>query len=151
MIEIVHYDPKYYDQIIALLHNFYIEFAEGVDPVIDPEEVNRNVDEFIARPGNDRNSFLLLANGVVQGVLAGNEIKSLSSGKKVYHEVMWYMNPGFGRYGIWLINKAAKELKDRGFEMMIMTVVESTKAARIENIYKSLRFGKLETHYIKDL
>jgi hypothetical protein len=100
---------------------------------------------------NAKNSFLLIDGEKCVGILAGIEQKNLGSNKRVFSEVFWFVDDGYGRYALWFINRVEKKLKEYGFDMFVMAVLESEKTERIEKMYLHHGFKPIERHYLKAL
>lgn len=149
MICVENYCSGYYDNCVGLIQLFHKQFLKEFDPEIHRDLVDAWIQKFSGE--NARNSFLLVIDGECVGIIAGIELKAPLNTKRVFQEVFWFVREPFGRYAIWFINKVRKMLKAEGYEMLMMAVLESAKARRLESIYTSLGFKKLETHYLGDL
>jgi len=149
MISLANYEARYYDDVVVLVEMFYRDFLKEFDPGI----VRGLIDEWIVKFSgpNARNSFLMIHDGKCVGVIAGQEIRSPLNDKRIFQEVFWFMADGFGRYITWFINSVRARLKENGFDMFIMAVLDSPKAERVKSIYESMGFRLLETHYMREL
>lgn len=149
MIHIETYTPNYDEDIAKIVENFHDESLSQYDSGFDKEAVLRTIRSFDGDQAS--NAFLLIIDGKCQGLLAGTEISSLVNNKRTFQELIWYVNLPFRRYGVKLLERVQEILKDRGFDTLIMAVMENSKTKKIKNLYKAMGFKLCESHYIRSL
>ncbi len=143
------YTDKYYDDVVGIIANFYKEAIQYYDVGLDKERLMQTIT--MLKVNNAGNAFLMIIDGKCQGILAGLEAPSMLNPKRIFQELIWYVNEPFRRYGIVLLHKVQKMLKMQGFETMIMTVLEASKPEKIKRFYERMGFKHFETHYIRSL
>ena len=146
---IENYSDLYYLDVLKLVDNFHKEAINEYDDVFDAHSVINTIVGFNGK--NSHNAFLLIINGSCQGLLAGIDYQSMTSGRSVFQEVIWYVNKSFRRYGLRLLNEAEKRLKERGVSIMIMAVLENSKTQKIKKLYDRLGYKPMEVHYVRNL
>ena len=135
------YHPKYEQDIIKLINNFYEESLEEYVQ-LDMGTLFKTIDDL------KEGAFLLIVNDKCEGALAGREVASPISSEKVWQEVIWYINPTYRHNGIRLLNETRKILKEEGYNYITMVNMANSKADKLERLYSSLGFSKMETHWI---
>ncbi len=146
---IVTYEPKYQEDVVRLVESFYKEYLVKFDDLYNREIVFETVREFEGK--NAKNLFLMICNDRAEGIIAGVEVKSKFNQKLCFQEIMFYVSKPFGGYAFQFIKKIKGILKESGFNMLVMAVIESPKAERIKEIYKAMNFTSIESHYITNL
>ena len=140
------YTDQYYLDVVKIAQNFHTESIKEYDDAFDPDAV---IDMILKLKDNQaENAFLLIIDGRCQGMLAGIEAPSLINKKRIFQELIWYVNEPFRRYGVVMLNKVREILKERGFETMVMAVLENSKTEKIKRLYESMGFRPFEVHYI---
>ena len=140
-MKIERYQPKYEQDIIKLINNFYEESLEEYVK-LDMSALTKTIDDL--KDG----AFLLIIDGKCEGALAGKEVASPISSEKVWQEVIWYINPTYRHNGIRLLTEARKILKEEGYNFITMVNMANSKAEKLERFYSSMGFSKMETHWI---
>ncbi len=140
-MRIERYQPKYEQDIIKLINNFYEESLEEYVK-LDMSALTKTIDDL--KDG----AFLLIIDGKCEGALAGKEVASPISSEKVWQEVIWYINPTYRHNGIRLLTEARKILKEEGYNFITMVNMANSKADKLERFYSSMGFSKMETHWI---
>lgn len=143
------YTDKYHDDVVGIIDNFYKEAIQYYDVGLDKNRLMQTIT--MLKANNAGNAFLMILNGKCEGILAGLEAPSMLNTKRIFQELIWYVNEPFRRYGIVLLHKVQKLLKIQGFNTMIMTVLEASKPEKIKRFYERMGFKHFETHYIRSL
>ena len=146
---IEHYSERWALDVVRLVENFHKEAAGEYLGLFDLGTIRETIAKLQGEQAD--NAFLLIVDDVCQGILAGVEYKSLSSCKRIFQEVIWYVNPEFRRFGVALLKNAEKRLKGAGIDIMIMAVLENSKTGKIKSLYKRLGFKPMESHYVRTL
>ena len=149
-MQIVSYSEKYYLDVVSIVNNFYDESLREYDNKtdMDKESLCKTIVAIGSVPDN---CFLLIVNDKCEGLLAGMEVSSLLNKKRIWQEVIWYVNDGFRSSGVRLFKHVMKVLKDREYQTVIMAVMENSKADKIKRLYDRMGFIPFEMHYIKAL
>ena len=98
-------------------------------------------------------SFLsdaILINLLV-GVLAGATVQTVLNNKKIYQEVIWYVDKDHRREGVTLLKKVMKILKEDGYQTMVMMTMGNSRVEKIHQLYNILGFKLFETQFIREL
>lgn len=148
-LKIETYQDRYSGDLLKLAENFHKESIGEYDAMFDPEAVIKTIEANKAT--NAENCFLLVINGVCQGVLFGVSFNSMTSGEPIFQEIIWYVNEPFRRYGIKLLKEAEKRLKLRNIKIIIMAVMENSKTEKLKAFYTRLGFRPMETHFVRNL
>ena len=148
-MKIVGFDESFRDDVIQLVERFHGRFVAGYDPIISRAAIEKSIIDF---EGKQTHAFLLVNDdGKCVGLMAGIELKSYLNDHRIYSETFWYVDEPYGRYCFWFIHQVERLLKERGFSIVVMAVLNSDKAERIEKMYKMTGYRHLETHFIKNL
>ena len=141
------YSEKYYMDVERLVTNFYEESIKKYDMGLDKDMLHRTIIDV----ANNKNAFLLIVHDKCEGILAGIEVKGLLNNKRVFQEVIWYVNKSFRKYGIILFNEVQTILKKSGFDNIVMAVFENAQADKIRKLYSRLGFKPFEQHWIRGI
>ena len=149
MFSVETYTDRYFLDIVKLVENFHKESLGEYDEIFDPHALIQTIQAM--KDTQAQNAFLLVVNGSCQGILAGAEYKSMMNGKRIFQEIIWYVNVPFRRYGVALLKHAQNILKSNGISIMIMAVMENSKTEKIKSFYERLGFKPMEVHFMKDI
>lgn len=152
-VKVVNATDRYFLDGVRLVGKFHKEYLTQYYGPINQKVIEETVQWYLME--NAQNAFLLIVDDKGEdkcvGLLAGVEVKSKLSNDRFFHENIWYVEKPYGRYGIYLINEVQKQLKSRGFNNILMAVIENLNAPRIKDIYEHLGFKQIETHFVKGL
>jgi|SRR3990167_3248409 len=140
------YSERYFSDVVKLIENFHEEALKEYDEAIDYHAIVRTI-----QSADHGNSFLLIVDGSCQGILSGTCLVSPASGKQIFQEVIWYVNKAFRRYGVWLLREVEKILKSKGVSIIIMAVLENSKAEKLKSFYQRLGYKPMESHFVRTL
>lgn len=143
------YSDKYYPQVLSVIENFHAEAVGDYVGLFEPESATDTIKLFDGE--NASNAFLLIVDDVCQGVFAGMEYKSMTSGGRIFQEIIWYVNKDFRGQGVRFFKEVENILKSRGISLIIMAVLENSKTIKIKRLYEILGYRPMEVHYIKNL
>lgn len=138
------YTDKHFLDVVKLVENFHKEAVGEYDELLSPEAVIETI-----KAADPKTLFLLIIDGVCQGLLYGMISKSLTSGKMIFQEIMWYVNAPFRQYGVSLLKEVEKHLKSEGVSIIIMAVLENSKTEKLKRFYERLGYRPMETHYVR--
>lgn len=143
------YSDEYLYDVVRLVEEFHKEVLSGYDEMFSPEWVI----DLIKREAesNSRNAYLYVQDGVCRGILFGLPVRSRFNDKLMFQEIIWYMDKAFRSGGVKLLRHAEKDLKDRGFSIMIMAVMENSMTDKIKQFYEALGYRPMETSYMRTL
>ena len=147
-ITIEAYSDRHFLDIVKLVENFHAEAVgdyDGFDPDTLIRTIEGQADQSVG------NCFLLVVDGVCQGILFGVRFKSLISQNLIFQELIWYVNKEYRRSGISLLREAEKCLKAEGVHSIIMAVLENSKTDKLKDFYGRLGYKPMEVHFIKEL
>lgn len=140
------YSERYLSDVLRIVENFHKEAVGEYDQFIDSNSVIDTI-----KSSDPSNAFLLIIDGVCQGMIFGATVKSLVNGKEMFQEIIWYVNKGFRSHGLKLLAEVEKILKSRGISIIIMAVLENSKTQKLKDFYVRLGFKPMETHYVREL
>lgn len=149
MIEVVTYKDDYFLDVVRLVKEFHAEAVSEYDEIFSTDTLIETI-----KQQKDRNAdtcFLLIIDGVCQGILFGVITFSPLNGKPVFQEVIWYVQKEHRFHGVRLLRFAEKMLKDKGCGLIIMAVLENSKTEKLHQFYERLGYRKMETHYVRNL
>ena len=149
MTRVEFYSDSHYLDVVRLVKNFHKEAVSEYDNIFDPETLIETIQKL--KETNSNNAFLLIVDGVCEGILAGFETKSMINGNRIFQEIIWYVNAPYRRHGISLLKTAEKSLKSSGISIMIMAVLENSKTEKIKKFYERLGYKPMEAHYMRSL
>lgn len=148
-MQIETYTDKYSEDVTEIAQNFFMESLGEYDGSFDRDAVFETIERL--KTDHADNAFLLIIDDKCVGMLAGFEIYSLYNRKKVFQELIWYVNEPHRRHGIKLFKEVIEILKQRGIETLIMAVMENSKTKKIKNVYEKFGLRPFESHYIGSL
>jgi len=140
------YSEKYHEDLILLVDKFSTEYVS----LFDPDYSKLSVEDTISKFPKEL-IFLLVDGGQAVGVIAGISVPNRYNTKKLYEEILWYVEPNHGKYAFWFVEQVEKKVKAMGFSGLIMSVLNSPKGEKIKRIYEKIGYQYLESHYIKNL
>jgi len=140
------YSDKHFFSVARLIENFHAEAVAEYDDTITPEAVTQTIEA-----ADKNNLFLLIVDGICQGILYGIRSTSPVSGKEIFQEIIWYVNKPFRKYGVRLLKDVEKILKSNGVSIMIMVALENSKADKLKSFYPRLGYRAMETHFVRSL
>lgn len=144
-MRITKYSDVYFDDVLGLVQKFHKEYLSAYFEECQDSFIVQTIKE------NSDNAFLLIVDEKCVGVLAGLKINSRFNSEVFFHEIIWYVEKPYGRYGVKLIKEAEKCLKSIGVSTIVMSVLERSKSEKIKRIYSKLGYGLEETHYMRKL
>jgi len=148
-MRIEHYSDKYIQDIVEIIGNFHAEAVAEYDSSLGKNVLAETVIS-IGRENVD-NVYLLIIDDKAEGILAGMEIRSLLNKKRIYQELIWYINEKYRGHGVGLLKYVQENLIAKGFDTIIMAVLENSKTDKIKGLYEWMGYRKFESHYIRDL
>lgn len=140
------YSDRWFLDVVKLIENFHKEAIGEYDDYFSPDAAINTI-----KSADHSNAFLLIIDEVCQGILYGVVITSPTSGKRIFQEVIWYVNEPFRKYGVRLLKDVENILKSNGVSIMIMAVLENSKTAKLKSFYERLGFKPMEVHYVRTL
>lgn len=140
------YSERYFLDIMKLVKSFHAEAVGEYDDLLTPDAL---IDTIKAQAGPG--TFLMIVDGVCQGILHGAITKSPLNDRLVFQEVIWYVNEGFRGNGVRLLKEVEKILKSLGVSIIIMAVLENSKTEKLKQLYEAMGYRKMETHYIRSI
>jgi GNAT superfamily N-acetyltransferase len=143
------YSDKYFNDVIKIVENFHKEAVGEYDEAFDVGSIVHFIET--NREANSNNALLLIIDDVCQGMIFGTSFKSMLNERKIWQEIIWYVNEPYRRHGIKLLKEMEKLLKSNGVSIMIMAVLENSKTEKLKEFYERLGFKKMETHYTRNL
>lgn len=144
-MKIERYDLKYDKDIKTVFDNFYEEEIKKIDAEVDPECLANTIVQFIP------NGYLMVVDEKCVGVLAGVEVTSFLNKKKIFQEIIWYINKPFRKYSIPFLRESIDMIRQAGFSSVIMGGLFSDNSDSLFRLYERLGFRALETHFIMAL
>lgn len=131
--------------VTQIVRNFYNEALKTYDPNIDEKYFLSTFDKL------KDNSFLLIIDGKVEGIIAGITVNSPINQEKVYQEIIWYVNEPHRKYGVRLLKEAMKQLKEEGYAAMVMVCLHNSMREKLFEFYQKLGFMPMEYHFLRRL
>lgn len=135
----------HYQGALQLVKNFYNEALKEYDPNINEKYLLSTFDKL------KNNSFLLIIDGKVEGLIAGQSVNSPINQEKVYQEIIWYVNEPHRRYGVYLLKEAMKQLKEEGYSAMVMVCLHNSMKDKLFEFYQRIGFAPMEYHFLRRL
>lgn len=140
------YSDRYFLDVVKIIENFHQEAVREYDEFFSVDRVIETI-----KAGSAENCFLMIVDGVCQGLIYGSRFKSLLSEKQIYQEIIWYVNEPCRRYGVRLLNEVEKLLQSQGVGIIIMAVLENSKTEKLKSLYTRLGYKPMETHFVRSL
>ena len=141
-MEVIKYDDKYLEDVRRLTKEFHQESLNEYGMSFDPNALDRTIDDVKA------SSYLMIIDDKCQGMLAGKEVKTPTSMERYWHEVVWFVNKEYRRYGVRLLNTVKEMLKADGFDSVVMIYMHNSKSEKLHDLYIRMGLKPMETHYI---
>ena len=89
--------------------------------------------------------------GKVVGVFSGYYTTYILNNEKLFHEIVWYVNPDHRRCGLSLYKHCEVAIKEQGAKKIVMIHMANAMSEELSSLYSKLGYKPLETHYVKDL
>jgi hypothetical protein len=148
-MRIEHYTEAYKADVICLIEKFHVSFLQGYDKEIYGASVLETIAQFSGEKAS--NAFLLIDGSKCVGLIAGIELKSYLNDNRIYSEIFWFIDEPFGMFAAWFIENVERLLKEQGFRIIVMAVLNSDKAEKVKRMYEATGYKYLESHYMKVL
>ncbi len=134
-----------YNDALNLVKAFHKEALSEYALKIDEDNLIKFFDKCVNQ------SFLLIIDDKVQGLIAGQEIINPVSGERVFQETIWYINEQYRKYGVHLFYEAQEILKQEGYAAIVMVCLANSKTEKIFRLYERMGFVPMEHHFIRKL
>jgi hypothetical protein len=141
------YSDKYFLDVVTLVENFHKEAVVEYDNLFDANTII----ETIKTNKDSGNAFLLIIDGTCQGIIFGMIAKSMLNGKLMFQEIIWYVNKPYRKYGVRLLKHVENMLQLKGVSIIIMALLENSKAEKLKVFYERLGYKPMETHFVRAL
>ena len=138
------YSVKYNDDIVRLTDAFYNESLKEYMR-LDYKTILDTIDEL------RHSAFLLVMDDKAVGMLAGKEVTTPLSKDKYWHEVVWYVDKLYRKYGVWMLKQVTQLLKQDGYVGMVMVCMHNSMTDKLSKFYTRQGFKPMETHFIRSL
>jgi GNAT superfamily N-acetyltransferase len=145
MIEVVAYTKKHRKEVADLVYQFHQNTLKEYGLEMEYDSVEHLED--IYKDG----TFVLLDDGKVIGVIAGQIVEQIMSYKKVYQESIWYVDENYRKYGIKLLRHLEQWCADTGITQVVMARMVNSMGEKVDRFYRKMGYEPLEVHYIKDV
>lgn len=142
---IIPYEPKYHDDVVSIVKNFYNEALSEFSQEIDLNSLEATIENL------KKDSFLLIMDDKCVGLIAGQVTTNPLNNNKVFQELIWFTHKDYRRYGIMMLNEVEKRLKESGITQIVMALIHNSKANQLAKFYEKIGFRPMETHFIKNL
>lgn len=144
---VVCYEPKHYNDLCGVIEEFSRIYLAGHCISATKDSLLDTINNTVSN--TPENVFIAESKDKCVGVLAGVEVINRTNNKRVFQEILWYTKDGHNILGFRLVKEAEMVLQKRGYDIIIMSVMESSKSERIKDVYKSIGYKPLETHFVK--
>uniref|UniRef100_A0A6M3L0A6 Putative acetyltransferase n=1 Tax=viral metagenome TaxID=1070528 RepID=A0A6M3L0A6_9ZZZZ len=141
-MRIERYSEQHDEDIRRLVREFQDESLAEYGMTFNEEALTRTIDE-IKHWG-----FLLVVDGKCQGLLAGREVRTPQGDDKCWHEVIWFVNKDYRKYGLRLLEAGKAILKAEGFTSIVMVYMHNSKSDKLHRLYTRLGYKPMETNFI---
>lgn len=143
------YSDRYFLDVVKIVENFHREAVHEYDDLFNADTLIETIKS--AKAENAANCFLLIVDGTCQGMLYGTRFKSLLNDRIIFQEAIWYVNVAYRSRGVKLLNDVEKILKSQGVSIMIMALLENSKAEKLKQLYARMGYKPMETHFVRSL
>lgn len=134
-----------YEDVVRLLLGFH-------ETSMKDYGLSFELDNLIDAIKDDKNEITVLEiDSNVVGLLAGTLITYPLQNKKLFQEIVWYVEPKFRKYGPALLRFIESDCVRRNIGAIIMVLMGNSMAEKIDRFYERQGYALLEKHYIKDL
>jgi GNAT superfamily N-acetyltransferase len=138
------YTDKYREPVREMIIDFYKESMTNSGLKLEDISIDRTIDTC-------KDNTLLAVNGKCFGLLGGYEVPSPVGEDKIFQEMFWYIQPEYKGLGVKIYKLAEKELKRRGFNVLIMGCLINKYTHKFIKFYERIGYKPLEMHFIKRL
>lgn len=145
-LQVERYTEPHLFSVVRLAKAFHDDASFEYDSGFNVDAVIQTVSS-----ADPRNLFLLIIDGVCQGIIYGTRIKSGMTGHWLYQEMIWYVDKGHRGVGLAFLLEVEKLLKEDGVTHIIMAVLENSKTEKLKEFYTKTGYKCMETHFIKEL
>ena len=138
------YSVKYNDDIVRLTDAFYNESLKEYMR-LDYKTILNTIDEL------RHSAFLLITDDKAVGMLAGKAVTTPLSKDRYWHEVVWYVDKLYRKYGVWMLKQVTQLLKQDGYVGMVMVCMHNSMTDKLSRFYTRQGFKPMEHHWIKTI
>lgn len=142
MFEIILYSTKYRKEVSFLVEQFF-------DQTLN--EFGLKMDQTIEHIEKDLTTFLLVSNNKIIGIIAGSISLQIMSNKKIFQEIIWYVDKDHRGQGIRLLQYLEKWCLENDISKIIMVCMHNSMPDNLHDFYKRMGYKPMETHFIKDV
>lgn len=100
---------------------------------------------------NYKTSFVAELEGAPIGIIGGVIETGVGTNDKIFHEVIWYVNEEYRRYGIKLLHHLEKWCRENEIKFVVMCNMGNLNDEKLERVYKSFGYKLFEKQYIKEV
>lgn len=144
-MQIEPYSEKYELDVLELISHFYKESLGQYTDAINTDALKKSIQQF------KNTAFLLICDDKCQGLLSGFQVDSFINNKKIFQEVIWYVNEKYRKYGVRLLKEAEKQLKVMGFTTIVLAAMHNSKTEKLFRFFNKMGYTGIETHFIKGI
>jgi hypothetical protein len=95
--------------------------------------------------------YLMVVDGLLKGLIIGEDVEMGLSDKKCFHEVFFYIRKESRMLLVRFLDKIEKTLKADGYKFVSMVFLHNFMDKRLIRLYTKLEYKPLETHLLKKL
>ncbi len=143
MAEIIPYSIEHREQVSALMEEFYKASLNDYGQTMDAATIE-HLEEALT-------IFLMMQGDKVIGVIAGLISKQLMSHKRVFQEIVWYVDKDHRGQGVRLLRFIENWCAEEGIVQIIMARMHNSMPDTMGEFYERMGYKPFETHYIKDV
>lgn len=133
--------PLAYD----LIDEFCKESLEQYGINLNREVVASIIEKFVDY------SYVMYVGDKLVGLIAGFIAENQVSGKKYFHEQMWYVSKPYRRYGLRLLKSIEIRCLSEGIKSFVLIHMGNLRPEEMRGLYEHLGYQFLEAHYVKNV
>lgn len=145
MAEVVPYSIEYRGEVYEMLKQFHKNSLDEYGLELEYKDI-----EALEETQGDT-TFILLDQGEVIGILAGQIVTQPMADKKVYQESIWYVDENSRKYGVKLIRHLEDWCVENGIKQIVMAFMHNSMGVKLFDFYERMGYKPMETHLIKDV
>jgi len=131
--------------ILPLVKSFYDESLKFYGFTFD-EDVLKAV---IKGHCEAKSGLVMVEDGKIVGVIAGNFVQFPTSNFKVFQEVIWYVLPEYRKYGLKLFKETENYCKSIGMKAIVMGNMANLNSEKMGKFYASQGYKEMEVQWLK--
>lgn len=133
-------------QVLAIVARLFAERLEQEGFFYHPDYASKHFD--LLAVSTEALGLCLEENGLIVGIIIGIKSAIIFSKEVAMQEIVWYVEPGYRKWGIKLLKAFEETVKNLDGEFMMLTTMNHSAP---EKVYNRLGYKQTQQTFIKRL